>query len=109
LGRNDILAAPEITAVELDTCVVAERVELTDEQLVVHRTDGHSVTVPLAWFPRLLHATPTERANWRLLGGGYGVEWPDLDEHIGIEALLAGRGSGESAESFGRWLKAREG
>jgi hypothetical protein len=94
---------------EIETEPAAERIEVTDEHLAVHLADGRSVTVPLAWFPRLLHATPTERANWRLLGEGYAVEWPDLDEHIGVEALLAGRGSGESAESFGRWLRTRQG
>jgi hypothetical protein len=87
---------------------VAERVEVTATQLIVHLGDGRSVMAPLAHFPRLLHATSAERANWRLLGGGYAVEWPELDEHIGIEGLLAGRGSGESPESLARWLRARQ-
>ncbi len=92
---------------ELETDPTARQIEITGEHLSVHLADGRSVTVPLAWFPRLLHATSSERANWRLLGEGYAIEWPDLDEHLGIEGLLAGRGSGESAESFDRWLRAR--
>jgi Protein of unknown function (DUF2442) len=98
-----------MTTSELNRNPAAAHIEITDEHLAVHLVDGRSVTVPLAWFPRLLHGTPAEQANWRLQGDGYGVEWPDLDEHIGIEALLAGRGSGESAESFGRWMRARAG
>lgn len=92
---------------ERDVEPVAQRVELTETQLIVHLADGRSVTAPLARFPRLFHATSAERANWRLLGGGYAIEWPDLDEHIGVEALLAGRGSGETPESLARWLRAR--
>jgi hypothetical protein len=88
--------------------VSAQHVEVTDQYLTVDLTDGRCVTVPLAWFPRLLHGSAAERANWRLLGEGYAIEWPDLDEHIGIEGLLAGRGSGESAESLARWLKGRQ-
>lgn len=93
---------------ERDADPVAQRVEVTETQLAVHLADGRCVTAPLTRFPRLLYATPAERAGWRLLGGGYGVEWPELDEHIGVEALLAGRGSGESPESLARWLRARQ-
>jgi hypothetical protein len=92
----------------LDTDPAARGVEVTDEYLAVYLADGRSVTVPLVWFPRLLHATASERSNWRLLGEGYAIEWPDLDEHVSIGGLLAGRGSGESAASFGRWLRARQ-
>lgn len=86
---------------------VAERVEFTPERLVVHLTDGRMFGVPLDWFPRLQHATAEERANWELIGGGYAVEWPALDEHIGVEGLLAGRRSGESERSLRRWYEAR--
>jgi len=79
----------------------------TDEKLVVALADGRSLVIPLAWYPRLMHGTPKERQNWRLLGDGYAIEWPDLDEHIGIEGLLAGRRSGESHKSFERWLATR--
>lgn len=86
---------------------VAEQVEFTSERLVVHLLDGRMVGVPLVWFPRLQHATADERANWQLTGGGYAVEWPDLDEHVGVEGLLEGRRSGESERSYCRWLEAR--
>jgi hypothetical protein len=54
-----------------------------------------SSTAPVAWFPRLAHGSPDERANWCLIGGGSGVHWPDLDEDISVESLLAGRRSGD--------------
>ncbi|RIK76743.1 DUF2442 domain-containing protein [candidate division KSB1 bacterium] len=66
------------------------------------------IVVPLSWYPSLLNASPKERENWQLLGDGYAIEWPDLDEHIGIEGLLAGRRSGESQKSFQRWLASRQ-
>ena len=68
---------------------------------------GRSLIVPLTWYPRLLHGTPAERQNWQLLGDGYAIEWPDLDEHIGIEGLLAGRRSSESQKSLEHWLAFR--
>jgi Protein of unknown function (DUF2442) len=64
--------------------------------------------VPLAWFPRLAHGTSAERANWRLIGGGERIQWPDLDEDISVESLLAGCRSGETQESLRRWLGARK-
>jgi hypothetical protein len=70
--------------------------------------DGRTVIVPLDWYPRLLIGSDRERDNWHLLGDGYAIEWPDLDEQIGIEGLLAGRRSGESQESFQHWLAARQ-
>ena len=80
----------------------------SDEALTVDLADGRTITVPLAWFPRLAHGTPAERANWRLIGGGSGIHWPDLDENISVESLLAGRRSGETQESLRRWLGARK-
>jgi hypothetical protein len=88
----------EPTAVEVDT---------TDNGLIVSLADGRRISVPLAWYPRLLHATHAERQHWQLLGHGYAIEWPDLDEHIGIKGLLAGRSSGESPQSLTRWLDSR--
>ena len=85
----------------------AVRVAVTDEQIVVGLDDGRTLSVPLAWYPRLQSATAVERDNMHLLGNGYAIEWPDLDEHIGIEGLLAGRRSGESSESFQSWLASR--
>ena len=79
-----------------------------DEALIVDLADGRTITVPLAWFPRLAHGTVAERANWRLIGGGVGIHWPDLDEDISVESLLAGRRSGETQTSLRRWLQARK-
>lgn len=69
--------------------------------------DGRTLIVPLSWYPRLMYANGEERQNWQLLGDGYAIEWIDLDEHIGVEGLLAGRQSGESNHSFERWLATR--
>ncbi|HEV8715268.1 MAG TPA: DUF2442 domain-containing protein [Candidatus Binatia bacterium] len=90
---------------EVDPMVV--NVTITDDRLTVDLADDRRLVVPLAWYPRLLHASPSERQNWQLLGDGYAIEWPDLDEHIGIEGLLAGRRSGESQKSLERWLASR--
>lgn len=97
-----------MTILTLESEPLAVSAAIVDEQLVVHLTDGRSLAVPLDWYPRLLHASGTERQNWVMLGEGYAIEWPDLDEHIGIEGLLAGRRSGESQQSFNRWLASRE-
>jgi hypothetical protein len=67
------------------------------------------VSVPLAWYPRLLHGQPQERNNWRLIGQGEGIHWPDLDEDISAENILLGQPSGESQRSLGRWLQSRSG
>ena len=87
----------------------ADGVEVTDDTLTAELSDGRSISVPLAWYPRLAHATPHERRNWRLIGGGEGVHWPDLDEDISVEGLLAGRPSAESQRSLKRWLETRTG
>jgi hypothetical protein len=85
----------------------AQKVRVTDEELVVDLVDGRTVVVPVQWYPRLAHGTPAERRNWRLIGRGEGIHWPDLDEDIAVEDLLAGRPSGESQISLQRWLKSR--
>jgi hypothetical protein len=87
---------------------VAANVTIKGDKLLVDLVDGRSLSVPLAWYPRLLHSSRAERRNWRLLGHGYAVEWPDLDEHIGVDGLIAGRSSGESRRSLSRWLASRE-
>ena len=76
------------------------RVAVTKDALAVDLADGRTVIAPLAWYPRLLHATSDERKRWRLIGRGEGIHWPDLDEDISVEGLLAGRPSGESQRSF---------
>ena len=87
----------------------ATTVRLTEDSLVVDLADGRTVSVPLAWYPRLLQASPDERANHRFIGEGEGIHWPDLDEDISVENILAGRASGEGSKSFERWLQARQG
>ena len=82
---------------------------VTDDDLIVHLADGRRIVIPLAWYPRLLSASQAERQHWQLLGDGYAIEWPELDEHIGVEGLLAGRPSGESSQSLKRWLASRQG
>jgi len=86
---------------------LAQRVTASDEALSVDLADGRNITVPLALFPRLSNGSAKERANWRLIGGGIGIHWPDLDEDISVASLLAGRKSGESRGSLRRWLQAR--
>lgn len=91
----------------VETEPLATEIELTDEKLIVNLVDERSLIIPLFWYPRLLHATKEERENWEILGDGYAIAWDDLDEHIGIEGLLAGKSSGESDRSFQRWLTTR--
>lgn len=62
----------------------------SDDALIVDLVDGRTITVPLTWYPRLLHATPQQRANWKICGGGYGIHWPDLDEDLSTAGLLRG-------------------
>ena len=78
-----------------------------EESLVVDLADGRTLTVPIAWYPRLQHGTARERAEWRLIAGGEGIHWPMLDEDISVEGLLAGRRSGETQASLQRWLASR--
>lgn len=85
-----------------------ERVNLTDDTPSVELSDGRSVSVPLTWFPRLLHGTQPERARWRLIGKGQGIHWDALDEDISIESLLAGRPPGESEQPLKKWLETRK-
>ena len=96
-----------MTTLLLETEPLATAVTVTDDDFAVSLVDGRRIIVPLAWYPRLLNATAAERQNCSLLGGGYAIEWPDLDEHVGIEGLLAGRPSGECRRSLERWLASR--
>jgi hypothetical protein len=86
----------------------AEKIKVTEDTLSVDLSDGRTISTPLEWFPRLLHATAEERGNWRLIGKGHGIHWEDIDEDISVEGLIAGRPSGESQESFKKWLSRRE-
>ncbi|HHT9114610.1 MAG: DUF2442 domain-containing protein [Planctomycetes bacterium] len=86
----------------------AEDVKITDDTLSVDLSDGRTISVPLDWFPRLVHATLEERNNWRLIGKGHGIHWEDIDEDISVKGLLAGKSSGESQASFKKWLSQRQ-
>jgi hypothetical protein len=86
---------------------LATTVDVTDDAIAVELADGRSIAAPLAWFPRLAHATPAERADWRLIGAGRGIHWPAVDEDISIANLLAGRPSSESQASLKKWLAGR--
>jgi hypothetical protein len=70
---------PDATAVD---------VMVMDDRLVVILADGRELAIPLAWFPRLLEATPEQRRNWRFIGRGHGIHWPDVDEDISVASLL---------------------
>jgi len=86
----------------------AQSVTVTEDALTVDLSDGRTVSVPLAWFPRLLHGTPKERGNWRIIGDGEGIHWTDLDEDISVENIIFGKPSGESQRSFKKWLETRK-
>ena len=79
-----------MTSSGVDIVPFATSVECTDDELRVTLTDGRKLSVPLVWFPRLLAATPTQRADWRLIGGGEGVRWESLDEDLSVRGLLKG-------------------
>ncbi len=83
----------------------AKYVVANDTHLAVELADGRSVSVPLEWYPRLAAGSPSERNCWELIGNGSAIHWPDLDEDLSVEGILAGRRSGESKKSFGNWLK----
>ncbi|MBW8879173.1 MAG: DUF2442 domain-containing protein [Acidobacteria bacterium] len=87
----------------------AQHATVNEEVLTVELSDGRVISVPLAWYPRLVHATPEERSHWRLIGNGEGIHWPDLDEDISVENIVLGRPSGESQRSLKRWLEERAG
>ena len=82
-------------------------ITVTDDTLTIELADCRIISVPLEWYPRLVHATPEERNNWELFAEVGHIHWENLDEDISVEGLLAGRRSGESASSLKRWLEAR--
>lgn len=88
--------------------VSAQNVSITDDSLIVDLSDGRTLSVPLTWYPRLVHGTPEERNHWRLIGDGEGIHWDELDEDISVENLIVGRSSGESQKSFKKWLESRK-
>ena len=77
-------------------------VRFTEDVLVVDLLDGRTISVPLVWFPRLLSATPEQRANWRVAGGRFGIHWPDVDEDLSTEGLLRGAPAPRGSAPTGR-------
>jgi hypothetical protein len=100
-GHGMSSSAPEIKT------AAAQSVSVTDDLLVVELVDGRTVSVPLAWYPRLFHGSTAERSDFRLIGRGEGIHWPELDEDISVAGILAGHPSGETPESLRRWLESR--
>ncbi|MGH8583622.1 MAG: DUF2442 domain-containing protein [Gammaproteobacteria bacterium] len=94
------------SAIEIEV-PFAENVTVSDDTLCVDLSDGRSISVPLAWYPRLAHGLSVERKRWRMIGRGVGIHWEDLDEDVSVEGLLAGKRSGESQASFSNWLAKR--
>ena len=90
------------------TEALAQDVHVTEDALIVELVDGRTVSVPVSWYPRLLHGSIEERNDWRLIGRGEGVHWARIDEDISVADLLAGRGSGEAQDSLRRWLESRK-
>jgi hypothetical protein len=86
---------------------LAQSVRVTNDTLIVDLVDGRSVSIPIVWYPRLAHGTAAERAQWELIGRGHGIHWPQLDEDIAVDDLLAGRRSNEAQASLQRWLQVR--
>jgi hypothetical protein len=76
-------------------------VRFTDDLLIVDLADGRTISVPLAWYPRLLHATTERRNNWHIAGGGFGIHWPGVDEDLSTEGLLRGAPAPRSSTSVG--------
>ena len=94
--------------VELLEIPKAQQVVFTDDTLTVDLSDGRTISVPLAWYPRLLNGTSIERNNWRFISENDGMHWPDLDEDISVKNIILGKPSGESQKSFQRWLEERK-
>lgn len=87
--------------------VFAEAVRFSDDSMTVSLDDGRAISVPLAWYPRLLNGRLQEREHYELIGDGEGIHWPKLDEDISVAGLLAGKRSAESDASLVRWLEKR--
>lgn len=86
----------------------AVNITFTDDALTIELVDNRTLSVPLDWYPRLVHAMEEERNNWELYAEVGHIHWEDLDEDISVEGLLAGRRSGESEASFERWLEVHQ-
>ncbi|MCY7285803.1 MAG: DUF2442 domain-containing protein [Cyanobacteria bacterium CAN_BIN43] len=85
-----------------------QKITLTADTLSADLSDGRTISVPLAWYPRLTNASAEERRDWRFIAQGEGIHWTQLDEDISVKSLILGQPSGESQKSLQRWLNARE-
>lgn len=98
-----------MTTLQIDSSALkATSIRVTGDSLVLELADGRTISAPLVWYPRLVNGSPVERNNYRLIGDGEGIHWPDLDEDISVESILSGRASGESRRSFEKWLESRQ-
>ena len=86
----------------------AKDITITEDSLSVDLMDGRTIIVPIVWYPRLWHGTPEERNNFEIIGDGMLLHWPDLDEDLSVDGILAGRRSGENQKSLKRWLEKRK-
>jgi hypothetical protein len=94
-----------MSILELDQQVIGGiDVKVSEDVLIVDLSDGRTLSVQIAWYPRLLHGSVEERNNWEWIGEGEGIHWPELDEDISVQGLLLGKRSGESQRSLQRWL-----
>ncbi|AVQ73764.1 hypothetical protein MTo_00130 [Microcystis aeruginosa NIES-1211] len=93
---------------ELFETLAIQQLAITDDALTVDLSDGRTLSVPLAWYPRLQHGSTEERNDYRFIAGGNGIHWNQLDEDISVKNLILGQPSGESQKSFQRWLNNRE-
>lgn len=79
-----------MNAINVNAGEKVKDVHLHNDTFSVDLVDGRTITVPYAWYPRLLHATPEQRQNWQTCGAGFGIHWPDVDEDLSTEGLLRG-------------------
>lgn len=86
----------------------ATGITISADAITAMLADGRVISVPLRWYPRLLHGTMEERNNWELIAHGEHIHWADLDEDLSVKSFLAGWPSGESEASFRRWLEAKQ-
>jgi hypothetical protein len=93
--------------VELLQIPKAQQVVITDDTLTIDLSDGRTISVPLAWYPRLLYSTSNERNNWRFIADNEGIHWSELDEDISVKNIILGQPSAESQKSFQKWLEER--
>jgi hypothetical protein len=93
--------------IELLEMPTIQQVVVTDDTLSADLSDGRTISVPLAWYPRLLHGSIEERSDFRFIADGSGIHWNQLDEDVSIKNLILGQPSGESQKSFQRWLNSR--